>query len=788
MVPDEKALPAPLSPTAPKAPAPSRIKSIIITGNNLVSTDAIEARIPYRSGDIFKPTKSAHLIKTLYGLGYFRNIIVNGEDVEPGFINLHVIVEEKKKVEGITFEGNAHLPQDQIEKKLKLSEIPTLDEEELARITTQIKKLYIEKNYHDTIITSSLIPTGEHTARAHFIVEEGTKTLVKRILFVGNEHVPGRKLRSIIYTHEDWILGFMNKAGSYQAEALEYDKHLIEDYYQSNGFLTAHVVDIEKKYDINRNLEITFIIDEGELYTITSISAPGNDVLSEAQILSMLYLREGMLYSKELIRQAMEKLRLMWGEYGYIYADVTPSVQPDQKTKTVALKFITDLGNKITVNRINIIGNRKTNDRVIRRNITFTEGSIAKTKAMDDSKNRVQGLGYFDQKNGANWRITRLDDEKADLDLVLNEVKTGRAAAQIGFGGSPTDIKSPTESLSISGNATDINFLGTGISYNVSAMWSRQDRNVMFSLSDPWAFDRPIFLGGDIYHRQSTYEEFTHVTAPPVELVNGGRVNLGFKAPALNYTQFIFDGGFDAIKFPNKVIANLQNPYFDSQLQILCDKLFRTGSILWINANISQDFRNHPRFPSNGYIWSFNTRLAFPTGIENYSFFRFTGEANWFTSLIGESDLILHLKGFLGYVTPILNRSIPYREIFHIGGPATVRGFTFGQIGPQIFNDSIGGQKAFSLTAELIFPITTDGSMRGIIFYDGGAAWTAPYMNLIDQALVRNNHFHYRHAIGLGIRLTVPTPLRIDVGFKLDRNKRAGESMSQVHFGSSIDF
>lgn len=770
------------------APKPKRIKSIIITGNHLVPTDAVEARIPYHVGDIFRETKSAPLIRTLYGLGYFRNITINGEEAEPGFINLHIILEEKKKIESITFEGNKHVTAEQIEKKLKLSEIPTLDAEELDRITQQVKKLYQEKNYHDTIITGSLIPVDEHKAQVVFTVDEGPTTLIKRIFFKGNHHVPSRKLKDLLYSREDWILGFMNKAGSYQPDALEYDKHLIENYYQSNGFLAAHVVDVEKEFDEYRNLTLTYIIDEGELYTINSVSAPGNDILTEEQIISILQLRPGMLYSKEYIREAMERLRLMWGEYGYIYADVMPSIQPDQKDKTVAVKFITELGNKVTVNRINIIGNQKTRDKVIRRNITFNEGSIAKTKAMEDSKNRIQGLGYFDQKNGVNWRITRIDDERADLDLILNEAKTGRASGQIGFGGSPTDIKSPTESFSISGNATDINFLGTGISYNISGMYSKQDRNVMFSLSNPWTFDRPLFTGLDIYHKRSTYDEFTKVKAPPLEFVNGGRINLGFKAPRLYYTQFLFDGGYDAIKYPSPVQANLMDSTANEQLQIMCDKLFRTGSILWLNANISQDYRNHPRFPSSGYLWSINAKCAFPTGIENYSFFRLTVDANWFTALINEYDLILHLRGFLGYTTPILGRSVPYREFFHIGGPATVRGFLFGQIGPQMFGDSIGAKKAIALSAELIFPIMADGSMRGILFYDGGAGWDAPYRTKDNTLYIRNNHFHYRHAVGIGLRLTVPTPVRIDFGFKLDRNRRAGESISQVHFGTSIDF
>jgi outer membrane protein insertion porin family len=158
----------------------------------------------------------------------------------------------------------------------------------------------------------------------------------------------------------------------------------------------------------------------------------------------------------------------------------------------------------------------------------------------------------------------------------------------------------------------------------------------------------------------------------------------------------------------------------------------------------------------------------------------------WYNPLINEYDLIFKLHLFFGLATPLSGRAIPFGELFHIGGDTTVRGFSYGEIGPQFLGDTIGGKKAFFLNAELIFPITQDMSMRGVLFYDGGAGWDNPYVNPGNAIFVTSNNFDYRHAVGFGIRMLRPMPIRVDWGFKLD--PRPGERESQVHFGMTYDW
>ena len=360
---------------------PRRINHIMISSTDpdkplSIPITAIENKIPYKEHDIFKASKSNQLIKTLFNLGYFRNIKVTTENVGTDLINITIIVEEKNKVENIVYNGNAHLTADEVEKKIHISDIKSIDPEELPSLEEQLKKLYIEKSYHNAEITAQLIPTADNRVNIEFTINEGQKSLVKRVFFKGNKCIPSRKLRTLIFTREDWIIGFFDKAGSYQPEAVEYDRHVIENFYQSNGFLTARVTDVTVERDACDQFIVTFFIEEGDIYTVSSVKIEGNEILSSEQIFSRVPIRPGQLYSREIIRNTMESLRLLWGEFGYIYADVQPSIKPNEATKTVDLEFISDLGSKVIVNRINLVGNKKTRDKVIRRELLLNEGEM----------------------------------------------------------------------------------------------------------------------------------------------------------------------------------------------------------------------------------------------------------------------------------------------------------------------------------------------------------------------------------------------------------------------------
>jgi outer membrane protein insertion porin family len=782
-----------------------KVHDIIIQGNKNVPTEAIRAKIPYHPGQVFKASASSDLIRNLYNLGYFKPTIqVIIDEISPQEVDIYVKLEEKELVDEIVFIGNDHLKREDIEKKVNLSELRGIDSDDLKRISQQIKELYLAKDYHNVTITEKIIPTSEGHARAEFHIIEGSYSLVTQVRFLGNHSVPSKKLRKLIFTRPTWLLGFLDKAGSYQPDAIEYDKYVLEHYYKSNGYFRAKVTNVDVQSDPASpcNYIVTFTIYEGDLYRFGNVCAVGNDVLTDQEILNRINIEPGDLYSSEHIRQTLELLRLVWGEYGYIFAETNPLIEPHDDTKIVDITFVSSLGSPVTLNRLTVSGNKKTKEKVVRREITFDEGDLITSRGMDESRERIERLGYFDTNGGVNWKTTRINDEEADLEMVLKETTTGKLFADFKFGGDGGDIQSPATGFQVGLGAQNRNWRGTGIKYNATAYFSWQDRQIGFSAIQPWLFDKPLQGGFDVYHRTSTYSDFKNVTESPKEQLTGGSVSFGFTTRQLGGASCVFDLGFDSIRYKERITADLA---FDERsrqaaFQQQIDRIFQPGDLLWTGAQVIQDMRNNPVTPSRGYLWTSALKVGLPFisrinrgRQEGFGFVKWDADAHWYTPLISEYNLIFHLHGHVGLVNELGNFRIPYRELYHIGGPASVRGFQFGQIGPSLFGDSLGAKKAFWMNAELIFPITKDFNIIGLVFYDGGAGWDTPGALDIEniretRGLLRNNNFNFRQAVGFGFKMRSPTPISIAVGLKLDHNKRMRESVSEVHFTSAVDF
>lgn len=782
------------------------IRNIIITGNTQVSTQAILNKIPYRSGQRFDPLKSREAIRNLYyDFKRFRNINIWAEVVDPDTIDLHFEIQEKIPLKEIIFEGLSALTEKEIKEKVTSLDAAAIDPEELKNFVHGIRKLYLEKSYYSVAIEPELIVDENGKGIIIFRITEGPKATVKKISFRGNRHVSSKTLRNIMYTREEWLLSFFDKTGTYLPDRLEGDKHVIEMYYQSHGYMNAKVAKITPEKDECDNFHLIFEITEGDMYTISSISAPGNDLMCEEDLLKVIPIKVGQPYSREKIIDAIKNLELLWGSFGYLNAHIEPSINPNDDAKTVDLAFHTELGNQMTLGKLTIRGNKKTRDKIIRRQITFAEGELLTNTRMEQSKDRIQALGYFDQRDGVNWKLIRTSPTTADLDLMLKEAKTGHLGFQLGFAGNPASIKDPLKGSSLQFDVGDTNFWGTGLRYNLNTRLSHEDFTLGFNITQPWLFDRPILGAFDVFHKRVAYEDFNY-TAPVNEIDTGMAITSGFITNW--YGNILTDAfvrgvlGIDSIHYQPKPVASIkilsadENEIAEREYNKILDKMFVPGKYGSFMLQMGQDKRNHPVHPTNGFSWIARTQVTFNLSQKRLGFQKYDIDAHWYTPLIGAYDLIFHLRGYLGVVAPFKHKLIPYRELYHIGGPASVRGFLFGEIGPQfnvldVFNanfrgDSIGGTKATWINAELIFPITQDMNFKGVLFYDGGAGWDNPYVDNVNRLFIQNNHFNYRHAVGFGIRIYNPMPIKVDWGFKLDPRKN--EPAYEIHFNSAYEW
>lgn len=772
-----------------------RIRDVIVQGNKQVSTAAILTRVPFQKGDIFDPSKTRDTIKRLYhDLKRFRFIEIKVDPIDPDEIDVYIIIEEKKILKDYQFIGNKQISTKDILEKIPFAQMPAIDPEELKVVVKKIKQLYASKGYDVVDIDTQLTLDENERATVVFTFHEYPKSLVKRIQFTGNNHVAGKKLRSIMFSREDWLLGFLDQSGIYQPERIAADRHIIEQHYQNEGYINAKVTDVQVIFDEYKNISLTYDINEGEQYTIGEISVESADGIPAEKFLDWIPLKPGSVYSREKVVDSIKLLEHILGSRGYIFASVEPSIVPHESTKTVDISFMNDLGDRVYLNRLTITGNKKTRDKIIRRHILIAEGDLITNSLMEESKNRVEGLGYFEIRDGVNWKINRINETTADLELIIKEGKTGHASMQLGYGGT-ANIFSPADALTAEVNVNDTNFLGYGISVNLASRFAKSEKTFALNVTQPWLFDRPILAQFDAYHRRTAYEEFS-LTDAVNEIRTGGILTTGFVKvfPTLYFNDifFRFNVGIDGIEYnnvPEPIIET--NPSIDInynaarvQYNILLNKLFSPGSIGYFTLSLGQEKKNHPLHPSRGYNWVIRTNVGFPLS-SNLSYGKFDFDYHWYTPLIGEHDLIFHWHNYLGFAYPLPDRLIPFGELFNIGGPASVRGYLFGQLSPRFSvntqSDPVGASNAFFLNAELLFPIQPDMSIKGVIFYDGGTGWHNPYVNPNNNQFFINNTFDYRHSVGAGIRLTNPMPIKIDVGFKLD--PRQNESPYEVHLG-----
>ena len=783
-----------------------KIQKIIIEGSHFFPNSTIKSKLPYKKGDLFSLTDSNLAIENLYSLGLFEQIKIKVKPVDNG-INLYIDLTEKPLLEKVIVTGNKNLGYKELAKKIPFADIKAVNDKELEQYARTIQEHYKEKGYHFVKVKVTTEKT-DTTVTPTFHVTEGVKSIVKKVRFKGNNVFTGKELRKLLLTKEDWILGPLDHSGSYHPLALEQDKINLENFYKNNGYLYARVPDARISFSENKkDITVTFTIHEGEKFTIDSVKAPGNDILTEKQLLHLVSLRKGLPYSQEQVRLTLERLKTVWGDHGYIHATVEPSIEPDHKSKTIALVFHSHLGEKQYLRRINIHGNEKTRDKVIRRQFLLDEGDALTTTRLEASKNRIAGLGYFDQKSGVNYTLTRVDDTHADIDLQVQEVKTGSFHYQMNYGGSPNSLSSSSSGLVGELKLTERNMFGRGIFGHTRLELGQGQKGIDFGLTEPWLFDKPIRVGLEGNYNRSSYSELKKVQNTIQEEKGSFSSHIGFVSRTLNYTSFDFRAGVDKIEYYSRSYDGKKNVIPQAEIngsdtvqeeyQKILNNRFQSGTISYLELLMGKDTRNHHTHISRGSKWTFKAKCGIPTIDDTFGFYHFQFDGHWYTPLLNETDIVLHVHGHFGHVDAFSGHSVPFRELYHIGGQASVRGWDFGQIGPQWYHpdllddggwqgESIGAKNAAFVNVELVFPFTQDMSVKGVVFYDGGSGWKTPDSVTIPSEHLRNNSFDYRHSIGFGVRLLQPQPMRIDWGFKLDR--RTGENSSQVSFASYYDF
>jgi len=744
------------------APVPETgvITKINIQGNRRVEADAIRAALPLKPGDTFDRRKLKEALLAVWRMGYFNDVKLDVSAVPPPGVGyqLTVLVSEKPAVRDIKLEGNEELSRDDLKETFEIKQFQILDAEAVRKTAKKMQEKYVEKGYFLAELTWRLDPLPNNEVDVVFVINEHAKVTVKEIRFVGNSAIRTEELKGAMITQEGTFWSFLSSAGTYREDAFARDEYVLQGLYYDRGYLYVKFgkAAIELSPD-RRFIFITIPIEEGDPYDISKIDASGDLLEPKEKLLALVETRPGARFSKTILQRDLQVLADVYKDKGYAYANVTPDTDVHAENKTVDINFAFQKGNLVNIEKIEVVGNNKTRDKVIRREMRIREGDLYSGTGIRLSKARITALGYFDSVE-INTRRGSADD-KMVLEVTVKEKLTGTFQLGFGFTGG--------ESFFGQAQLSQNNLLGYGHTASLSFQISSLRQLFQLSYLDPYFLDTAWTASIDLYRSELLFTGFDRQAI-------GAALTAGYEL----FEDFRFFGtytleGVDVI------------PTGTTALQLR--NQFTAGRTSSVRFSFNYDKRDNRLFPTNGHLESASAEFATSLIASQNLFQRYRLIERRYRPLFW--GLVAKVNLSIGYIrsTDPLSRPISISEKFFAGGINSIRGYTLRSISPTkkilaskdpdagVLDYAVGGNKELLTNWEIEFPIVESAGIRGVLFYDMGNVFAE-----------NENFFHSNqrpdangkgtlplglfHSTGFGVRWFSPLgPLRFEVGFPLTR-------------------
>ncbi len=715
-------------------------------GPATVSKERILANMRTTVGQPYTQQVVEDDIRNLYLSGEISNVRIFREGTQGG-VKVVVIVQTRPVLGEVIIEGNDLYSTRRLRRELESKVGSTLNEEQLELDRQKIVKYYTDRGFNEIDVQYKVeLDESRGSAVVVFAVYEGEKAIVRRIDFTGNEGVSTRELRKAITTRPANILSFINKSGRFTDQQIQEDIEEIRSTLQNNGYIDARVLDVQFDRISNKRVDITFVIEEGVQYTISELRLEGNTVFTPEEIRTKLSMEEGSVYSPEKMRNDLKAVREMYGILGYADFIMVPEGYPSG-TNTVQITYNIDEGMPSTVGLVNIEGNIKTKDKVIRRELAVAPGDTFNTVLVDASKERLNNLGYFSRVETIP-SDTMVPGEK-DLNVFVEEKRTGSLNFGLGF----SSIDSLTGFVELTQSNFDIgnwpSFYGGGQRFRVRGQYGLERADFILSLTEPWFLDYQWSLGGELFYNDLDYfsDEYS-------------QRSLGFSI--LNQIPI---GKFMSAGLQYKLEEiNIYDVSPFASLQIQAERGSRSRSAL--QAFWTLDTRDSVFLTRRGQKIEISPYVAGVFLGGQTEIYGLNIEASQFFAL--PFDMILQLNGQLAAVDNWGGgQFVPIFDRLFLGGANNLRGFDFREVGPKdIFGEPTGGNSLARATIELTFPLIE--RVRGAVFYD----WGVVNSNAWDFSTA-----NYNDDFGFGLRLDLPIgPIRLDYGIPITSDRFNGGS------------
>jgi len=734
---------------APPLPSPQptvTVRDLTLQGNRRVQEAVILGRIQTKPGTPFSPTRLAEDIRGVFGLGFFDDVQAKVEDFEGG-VRITLVLVERPFVRDIQFAGNKKLDAGQLQEKIDLKLGSVYNPVEVNRAAEKIKEAYEEEGYFEVAVSPDAEKLADGDVTVTFRIAEGRRVTIDEIVIIGAQGVTPKQIKAAMQTQERQ---YFILRGTVQRQKLDEDQERIVQLYGDHGFIQARVESSDVQVDRNRaRATIRITVVEGPQFHVGGIDVTGNRVLPVEEIRRRIKLSTGDPFSRAKLRESVKGLEDLYGVIGRASADINPATIQDTPNRRVNITFEIAEGPEVFVERINISGNTRSEEKILRREIPMHEGDLFTTAKLVRARQKLTNLGYFEQVRATTTPGSTKD--KIVVNIEVTEKPTGLFSIGGGY--------SSSDGLIGSVDLSQRNFLGRGweVFLRIRAGGSTQQGTIGFT--EPWLFDRPLAAGFDLFNNRREYDEYT---------VNSLGGDIRFAHPI---------GEFARWNLIYRISQDDISDVPDNASQALLDERGKRITSL-IGGGLSWDSRDNVFEPTRGTSASIGADVA-GIAFGDSKFVRVVATAARFHPLW--LDHVLGARITLGYAVGWSEDPVPLFERFYLGGPNSIRSRKLRQVSPVDSSGTrIGGNSEVLGNVEYVIPLFF--GIRAALFYDVGNVY-GPDISAGEPFDITS----LRHAIGLGFRWASPFgPLRVDYGVNVDRKK--GESFGQFHFSVGAPF
>lgn len=741
-------------------PSGTTVKSIEIRGNKRIELPGIAGRLTLKVGDPYTPENVRGQIKILYDSGYFEDVQVETESV-PGGIALTFLVREKPFITEIVFDGNEELSDEKLKEKITIKSQAFLDQQQVKESAEKIRIAYQEDGYYNAQVIPIVQTLDEDRKRLTFFVKEGDKARIKTVVFDGLRAATKEEIFKVTATRE-WVPwygiitqlklpSFLSDAGILKREELSNDVERIREVLLNKGYLNSQIgLPTVELSDGKKWFTVKFAIVEGEPFTVSEVGFRGNTVFEVPELRDGLKIKEGEIFQRAKIRDEITRITDLYGAKGYAFAEVVPNVTQNAEERTASIIFNIKEGEMMRIRQININGNDKTKDNVIRREIRVDEQDVIDTPSLKRSFQRLNNLNFFETVEILPQQV---EMDKVDLNVRVKEKATGQFSIGGGF--------STLDKLVAIADITEGNLGGNGWLGRIRGQLGQNRTLGLITFRNPYLNDSLTSMQVDIYRSMTNYISY-------FEKKTGA--NLTFGRWLSEYVTGSFTLMAEELNFtdPNNYCLNAltANPFVCRQLGTQSTTGFRTS--------VFRDTRDYYLDPRTGWRVGGGFDFGTPALGGTNNFYKYYLDAIKYTPLPYDTRFSLHVR--YGAAEGIGDKPVPLTELFFVGGINTMRGFVFGRAGPvdPITNSLLGANKQLIFNNDFIFTISSEAKLNGVLFFDYGKGFSE------NESVSLN----LRKAAGIEGRWISPFgPLRVAYGINLDPNRGERKGVFEFTMG-----